>query len=75
MTAEQWENFESYAVYIVEIPAKDQNTREINESKHKKKENLIKFDVFEEVDDCGQERISSRWIVKRKRNQMDRNCK
>ena len=29
-------------------------------------DNLIKFDVFEEVDDCGQERISSRWVVTQK---------
>ena len=26
MTVEQRENFENYAVYTVEIPAKDQNT-------------------------------------------------
>ena len=66
MTAEQRENFENYAVYTVEIPAKDQNTPEIDEAKHKEIENLIKFDVFEEVDDCGQERISSRWVVTQK---------
>ena len=35
MTVEQRENFENYAVYTVEIPAKDQNTPEINEAKHK----------------------------------------
>ena len=66
MTVEQRENFENYAVYTVEIPAKDQNTPEIDEAKHKEIENLIKFDVFEEVDDCGQERISSRWVVTQK---------
>ena len=66
MTAEQRENFENYAVYTVEIPSKDQNMPEINEAKYKEIENLIKFDVFEEVDDCGQERISSRWVVTQK---------
>ena len=30
MRAEQRENFENYAVYTVEIPAKDQNTPEID---------------------------------------------
>ena len=35
-------------------------------AKHKKIENLVKFDVFEEVDDCSQERIGSRWVVTQK---------
>ena len=66
MTVEQRENFENYAVYTVEIPAKEQNTPEVNEAKHKDIENLVRFDVFEEVDDCGQEIIGSRWVVKQK---------
>ena len=66
MTIEQKENFEDYAVYTVEIPTKEQNTPECNEAKHKEIENLVKFDVFEEVDDVGQERISSRWVVTQK---------
>ena len=66
MTAEQRENFEIYAVYRVEIPAEDQNTPEIDEAKHKEIENLIKFNVFEEVDNHGQERILSRWVVTQK---------
>ena len=66
MTAEHCENFESIAVYTVEIPAKEQNTPEVKEAKHKEIENLVKFDVFEEVDDCGQERIGSRWVVTQK---------
>ena len=32
MTVEQRENFENYAVYTVEIPAKEQNTPETNEA-------------------------------------------
>ena len=66
MTAKQCENFENYAVYTEEIPAKEQNTPEVNEAKHKEIENLVRFDVFEEVDDCGQERIGSRWVVTQK---------
>ena len=59
MTTEHRENFESVAVYTVEIPAKEQNTQEVKEAKHKEIEILLKFDVFEQVDDCGQERIGS----------------
>merc|ERR1712115_480130 len=55
MTIEQKENFEDYAVYTVEIPTKEQNTPECDEAKYKEIENLVKFDVFEEVDDVGQE--------------------
>merc|ERR1712002_185008 len=66
MTVENRESFENMAVYTVEIPAKEQNTPEVNEAKHKEIENLVKFDVFEEVDDCGQERIGSRWVVTQK---------
>ena len=66
MTIEQKENFEDFAVYTVEIPTKEQNTLECNEAKHKEIENLVKFDVFEEVDDVGQERFSSRWVVTQK---------
>ena len=28
----------------------------------------MKYDVFEEVEDCGQERIGSRWVVTQKEN-------
>ena len=65
MAAKQCENNESIAVYIVEIPAKEQNTPEVNKAKHKEIENLVKFDVFEEVDDYGK-KIGSRWMVTQK---------
>ena len=60
MTAEQLENFENYAVYTIEIPAEEQNTPQVNEANHKEIENLVRFDVFEKVDDCGQEKNGSR---------------
>ena len=66
MTVENRESFENMSVYTVEIPAKEQNTPEVNEAKHKEIENLVKFDVFEEVDDCGQGKIGSRWEVTQK---------
>ena len=53
-------------MYTVEIPAKEQNTPEVKEAKHKEIQNLVRFDVFEDVDDCGQERIGSRWVVTQK---------
>ena len=34
MKAEQCESFAYYAVYIVEIPTKEQNTPEVDEAKH-----------------------------------------
>ena len=34
---------------------------EMIEAKYKKLENLMKYDVFEEVNNKGQETISSRW--------------
>ena len=38
----------------------------MDEAKHKEIENLIRYDVFEEVEDCGQDRIASRWVVTQK---------
>ena len=53
-------------MYTVEIPTKEQNTPEVKEAKHKEIENLMRYDVFEEVDDCGQEWIGSRWMITQK---------
>ena len=66
MTVENRENFEDIAVYVVEIPTKEQNTQEVKDAKHREIENLMKFNVFEEVEDCGQPRIGSRWVVTQK---------
>ena len=66
MKAEQYESFENFSVYTVEISAKEQNTPEVDEAKHKEIENLIRCDVSEEVEDCGQDRIASRWVVTQK---------
>ena len=57
------DNGEDISVYIVEIPAREQNTPEVNEAKRKEIENLKNYDVFEEVDDLRQERRGSRWGV------------
>ena len=60
------ECYDEIATYTVEIPAKDQNTAEVMEAKQKELQNLFKYDVFEEVDDIGQERIGSRWVITQK---------
>ena len=60
------ECFDDIAIYTVEIPTKDQNTSEVKEAKQKELQNLFKYDVFEEVDDVGQERIGSRWVIMQK---------
>ena len=39
---------------MVEIPTKEQNTLEVQEAKLKEVENLMRYKVFEEVDDCGE---------------------
>ena len=63
---ENTESFEDFAVYTVEISSKEQNTPEVKEAKLKEVENLMIYEVFEEVDDCGQEKIGSRWVVTQK---------
>ena len=57
---ENSESFEDVAVYTVEIPTKEQNTPEVKEAKLKEVENLMIYEVFEDVDNCGQEKIGSR---------------
>ena len=60
------ESFGDVAVYTVEIPTKEQNTPEVKEAKLKEVENLMRYEVFEEVDDCGQKIIGLRWVVTQK---------
>ena len=57
------ENFDAMYIYTVEIPAKVQNNLEVKEAKNKEVENLMKYDVFEEASDCGQDCITSRQAV------------
>ena len=57
MKMENFESFDNIAIYSVEISKKGQNTLKVREAKLNEVENLMKYDVFEEVDDCGQEQI------------------
>ena len=60
------EQHEDFAIYIVEIPIKEQNTLEVDEAKHKEIETLIWYNIFDEVEDFGQDRIASRGVVTQK---------
>ena len=51
------------AIYAVEIPVSGHGTPAVKEAKAAEINNLMDYDVFEEVEDKGQETISSRWIV------------
>ena len=63
---ENTECYDDVAVYTVEIPTKDQNMAEVMEAKEKELQNLFKYDVFKEIEDWGQERIASRWVITQK---------
>ena len=49
--------------YVVELPSSKHNCPEVIEAKKSELKNLTDYNTFEEVEDCGQERISSRWVV------------
>ena len=49
--------------YVVELPSSKHNCPEVIEAKRTELKNLSDYNTFEEVEDCGQERISSRWVV------------
>ena len=53
-------------VYAVEVPIKEHKMKEVIEAKEKELQNLLNYDVFEEVEDIGQERIGSRWGITKK---------
>ena len=49
--------------YVVELPSSKHNIPEVQEAKNTEIKNLKEYETFEEVEDCGQERISSRWVI------------
>ena len=58
--------FSDYAIYTVELPVSKHGTPEVKQAKQTEVENLMDYDVFEEVKDEGQETIGSRWVVTEK---------
>ena len=53
-------SYNSVAVYTIEVPTKKHNKVKVVEVKEKKIKNLIKYGVFEEVIDEGEEKIGWR---------------
>ena len=53
-------------VLVTEIPKKFHKSPEVIEAKEAEMSNFIRFEAFEEVEDEGQPRISSRWVVTNK---------
>ena len=55
-----------HTTYVVEVPVKLHNAPEVIEAKDKEVTNLTDYDTFEEVEDTGQEKIGSRWVITEK---------
>ena len=54
---------------ISKVPEKYHNSPEAIEAKEMEINNLPKYGAFEEVEDHGQERTASRWVITQKNNQ------
>ena len=63
---ENEECYEDITIYTVEVPVKEHKRPEVIEAKQREIENLEKYGVFEEVEDVGQERVGSRWVITKK---------
>ena len=67
MTAERSECFDSsITTFVVEVPVKDHKLPEVVEAKKVEIKNLMDFDTFEEVEETGQEKVGSRWVITKK---------
>merc|ERR1712105_393602 len=71
---ENTECFDDIAIFAVEVPAKEHKKPEVMEAKDRELENLEKYDVFEEVEDIGQETIGSRWGITKKEKSDGQKC-
>ena len=59
-------SFSDFATYTVELRVSKHGTPEVKDAKMTEVNNLLDYDVFEEVKDEGQEIIGSRWVVTEK---------
>ena len=66
MRMENTECYDDITVYTVEVPVREHKKVEVIEAKDKELDNLMKYGVFEEVNNEGQETISSRWVITKK---------
>ena len=60
---ENSEAFTPFSIYTVEVLVSVHGTQEVKYAKVAKINNLMDYDVFEEVADEGQEVLGSRWVV------------
>merc|ERR1712030_168749 len=74
LQVETTECFDDLAVFTVEVPTKEHRKPEVREAKDRELENLEKYQVFEEVEDTGQEKIGSRWVITRKEKADGQKC-
>ena len=66
LRVENKECYDNIAVYAVEVPVAEHKKAEVMEAKEKELDNLMKYGVYEEVENEGQERITSRWVITKK---------
>ena len=59
--------FSDLSIYTVELPVSEHGRLEVKEAKEAEVNNLLYYDVFEEVKDEGQDAIGSRWVVTAKK--------
>ena len=53
-------------ILVTEVPRKYHNSPEVIQAKELEFNNFQKFEAFDEVEDVGQRRITSRWVVTQK---------
>ena len=70
-------SFSDLAIYTVKLPVSEHGRPEVKEAKETEVENLLNYDVFEEVKDEGQDILGSRWVVtaKEKHDGQKKNTK
>ena len=56
-------SFSELSIYTVELPVSEHGTPKVMEAKMTEVSNLLDYDVFEEVEDKGQESFGNRWVV------------
>merc|ERR1712237_117435 len=70
---ENTECFDDLAIFADEVPTKEHKKPEVMEAKDRELENLEKYDVFEEVEDTGQDTIGSRWVITKTKQKQNKN--
>ena len=68
-------SFYDLSTYTLELPVSEHETPEVKEAKMAEVNNLLDYDVFEEVKDEGPDTIGSRWVVTAKEKHDDQKQK